>query len=299
MSLNSVCRDIKSLKIQGAVAVAREATKALYEHSKTITTDDPEKFLNYLKKASEKLIATRETEPALRNAMGYYFHKLNTKSVEKLKTHIELKHEEILNHFRDAEKEIRVMGSRRIKNGDIVYTHCHSSTVCNILKEAKRKGIDFEVHNTETRPLYQGRKTAKELSEAGIKVTHYTDSAARHAIKKADLVLLGADAITTTKVFNKVGSELFAKEACDRDIPVLCCTDSWKVDPESVFGFLEEIEERHRKEVWPDAPENVTIHNYAFDMINPKYITGIISELGVYEHSSFIEEVRKSFDFLF
>ena len=190
------------------------------------------------------------------------------------------------------QKKRSEIGAKRIKEGAIIFTHCHSSTVCNILKLAKKRGINFEVHNTETRPLYQGRKTAEELSKAGIKVVHYVDSAASHALRKADVVFLGVDAITTTKVYNKVGSELFVREASDLDIPVYFCTDSWKFDKESIFGSDDEIEERISKEIWARPPKNVSISNIAFDKIDPKHITGIISELGLYSHAVFVEEVK-------
>jgi len=58
-----------------------------------------------------------------------------------------------------------------VKNRDVIFTHCHSTNVVNSLIYAKKKGKKFQVYNTETRPLFQGRKTANELKKAGIKVT--------------------------------------------------------------------------------------------------------------------------------
>ena len=295
MSLNSTYNDIKNLKIQGAIAVAREGVGAVFNYSRNISskTKNPKEAVLFLKKAAKKIISARSTEPALRNALSYFFYNLNSSSMKTLLIHTDLKYNTIMNHFDAAEKKIIEYGVRKIKNGFVVYTHCHSSTVCNILKEAKRRKIRFEVHNTETRPLYQGRKTAKELAKVGIKVTHYIDSAAKHAIKKADIVLLGTDAISTTKIYNKIGSETIAMLADYMDVPVYICSDSWKFDPLTIFGFDEVIEKRLSKEVWPNSPKNINIYNYAFDKISPKFITGIISELGVFGHSSFIEEVNK------
>lgn len=291
MSFSSICNDIKTLKIQGAISVAKEGAKAFYFHINKID-NTPSNILKEMKIAAKKLIQTRSTEPALRNALAYYFYYLNMTSTSNMKTHLEIKYHEIMNHFSDSKKTIINYGINKIKNGMIVYTHCHSSIVCDILLEAKKRGKKFEVYNTETRPLFQGRKTAKQLSDAGIKVKHFVDSAARHAIKKADIVLIGSDAITTTKIYNKIGSETIALLSSNYDVPVYCCTDSWKYDPLSVFGFDEEIEKRISKEVWNKPPKNVSIYNYAFDMIDPKYITGIISEIGVFTHSIFIEEVN-------
>jgi len=159
---------------------------------------------------------------------------------------------------------------------------------------------NFEVLNTETRPKYQGRITAKELSDNGIKITHFVDSAARIAIRQADLVLLGSDAITSEgNVINKIGSGMFAEVADKYDVPVYCVTNSWKFDPKSIFGFDEEIEFRDVKEVWDKPPKKVIIQNPAFEEIEAKHVTGIISEVGVYNPETLISELRRFYPWMF
>ena len=156
------------------------------------------------------------------------------------------------------------------------------------------------MHNTETRPLFQGRKTAIELASYKIPVKHYVDSAARMALKKADIMMIGADAITTEgKVINKIGSELIAEAANKIGVPVYICTHSWKFDPETIFGFDEEIEKRAWDEIWPNKPRKVNIDNFAFEKINPALITGIISELGVYRPQNFISEIKNNYKWMF
>jgi len=59
------------------------------------------------------------------------------------------------------------------------FDKCHQCF--NLYKKQRKK---FEVYNTETRPLFQGRKTAKELKGAGIKVTMFIDSAMDIALSK-------------------------------------------------------------------------------------------------------------------
>ncbi len=294
MSLNKICSDIKTLKIQGAIAIAKEGSKAFFDESLKIKAKTSVELLKELKKVKKQLINTRPTEPALRNALDYYFYNLNISSLQKMKIHLDLKFNEIMTHFSDARKKVIEYGVRKIKKGMVVYTHCHSSMVCDILVTAKKKGINFEVYNTETRPLYQGRKTATQLAKVGIKVTHFVDAAARHAIKKADIVFFGVDAITTTKIYNKIGTETFAMLAKEFDVPIYFVTDSWKFDIESIFGYDEIIEKRLEKEVWDKKPKNVKIYNYAFDQVDPQLSTGIISDLGVFTHSIFIGESKKN-----
>ncbi len=205
-----------------------------------------------------------------------------------------------MDHFETTEDIIAEIGARKIKNGAKIFTHCHSTSVIEILKRAKSQGKNFEVHNTETRPKYQGRITALELNKIGIPLTHYVDSAARLALKKCDLMVIGCDAIDSEgKTYNKIGSEMFAEIAKQLDIPVYVATDSWKFDPKTIFGFNEEIEKRTGKEVWPNAPSTIKIENFAFEKIDSDLITGIISELGVFKPQMFIEELKLRYKFMF
>jgi len=111
-------------------------------------------------------------------------------------------------------------------------------------------------------------------------------------------VLLGCDAITPTKIINKIGSELFCEVAASYKIPVYICTNSWKFDPKTLFDYDEEIETRSPKEVWEQPPKGVTIDNHAFENINPGLVKGIISELGVLSFKRFLKEVIRKYPHL-
>ncbi|MBN2112081.1 S-methyl-5-thioribose-1-phosphate isomerase [Candidatus Woesearchaeota archaeon] len=298
-SFQQVVKDIKELKIQGAEAVSQEGIKSLkivVLKSKALTVDG---FLHEMEKARKELISTRPTEPYLRNSIGSVFNNWEGKTLRELKENVLSKIQQTLAWMQNSKGRVVLAGAKKIKKGMVVFTHCHSSTVVDILVEAKTQGRAFSVHNTETRPKLQGRKTAKELAAAGIKVRHYVDSAARLALKKADIMLIGADAITSEgRVINKIGSELFAEVARKYDIPVYVCTNSWKFDPKTIFGFTEEIEERAPQEVWKNPPKNVTIDNHAFEIINPDLITGVITELGIFEPQVLVEEVKKEYPWM-
>ena len=147
--------------------------------------------------------------------------------------------------------------------------------------------------------MYQGRKTATELAKAKIRVRLFTDSSGRFALKKANLALFGADAITSEgEIINKMGTEMYADIAEKYDIPVYFCTNSWKYDPMTVFGFEEAIERREAREVWNRPPKGVEISNLAFEIVEPELATGIISELGDYSPTTFIEEVKKNYPWI-
>jgi ribose 1,5-bisphosphate isomerase len=269
-----ICKQIKEVKIQGARNVAIAAVKALhYKHDK---------------RAIRKLISLRPTEPMLRNSLKFVF------------SHIDIEEgiSDAMNHFEFAKKKTIELGAKFIKNNSTVFTFCHSSTVIDTLKYAKKQGKKFQVIQTETRPLYQGRITAKELAKAKIKVTHLVDSAARVALKKADIMLIGCDAISTTRIYNKIGSEMMALLADYYGVPVYVLTDSWKFDPETLYG-VEKIEERPSKEIWENPPKGIKIKNLAFEAIDPKLVDGIITELGIFMKKSFIAELKRTYPWMF
>lgn len=294
-------RDIKSVKIQGAENVAINAVKALEYNGLNCKTNSASAFFSEIEKSKKLLFASRPTEPLMRNAISYILDSLKShdKNVHDLKKRLRIMCAETLEHFDSARQTIAEIGAKKIENGMVVFTHCHSSTVMAILKKAKASGRRFQVYNTEARPLLQGRASAKELAKLKIPVTHFVDSAAKIAIKKSDVVLFGFDAVTTTKIYNKIGSELFALIADKYDIPLFACGDSWKFDSKGIAGCDEKIEMRCAKEVWPAAPKGVRIENPCFEKIDPRLIAAIISELGVYPHENFIEAVEKAYPWLF
>jgi len=161
---------------------------------------------------------------------------------------------------------------------------------------AHKKGKKFQVFNTETRPLYQGRKTAKELSKAGIKVTMFTDSALATAMEKESKkdrefvtkVFIGADALLKQGIINKIGSRTISEFAKMNKIPVYVVADSWKFTEKKV-----PIEQRKLNEVWDKAPRNIKIKNPAFEFVPEKYITKIISEFGVMKYGLFVKRAKR------
>jgi len=261
---NQISKDIKSIKIQGARNIAKAGLKAY----KLIPT----------KTSKNKLLSLRPTEPLLANIL---------KNAEKLTL------KQLNQRLKENQEKINKQVLKLIKNNSVIFTHCHSSTVVNALIYAKKKGKKFEVYNTETRPLYQGRKTARELKKAKIKVTMFVDSAAGIALtksqktKKVDLILLGADAILKKGAINKVGSGMIAQLAKLNKIPVYIVADSWKYFPKNI-----KIEQRDFDEVW-NTIRKIKIKNPAFEFIPKKLINGVISELGTLSYLEFLKKVQK------
>ncbi len=275
---------IADLTIQGATAIAIAATEALAE--KIAAGESRED----LEAAARKLEEARATEPALRNSLRYCLENYESDPEASKKA---------IKHFEDTKKRITEIGARRLEDGMTVFTHCHSSTVERIVIEAHKQGKKVRVRNTETRPKFQGRITAKKILEAGIPLEHYVDSAATEAIRGSDIFLFGCDAITSDgRIINKIGTALMLEVAEKYDVPSYSCTDSWKFDPATLEGHDEVIEERDPSEVWEDAPEGIKIHNPAFEVCSPDSLTGMISELGIFKPEALVTEIKAAYPWL-
>jgi ribose 1,5-bisphosphate isomerase len=259
-----IISDIKSVKIQGATNVAEAGIKAY--------------LLNPSKNSIKEILRTRPTEPLMQNALKILRKSKNPKkSAEKF-----------LSHIRKSEDRIANYGKNLIKNNMNVFSHCHSSSVINILKAAKKQKKNFIVYTPEVEPLLQGRMTARELARAGIKVVVVPDLAAEHAIRKCNLFLFGADAYLKKGIVNKIGTSIFCQTAKDYNVPRYSCGISLK------YTKKIKIENRNAKEVWDEREKNIEIENPSFDLTKKKFVSGVVSEFGILPYGKFISLAKKN-----
>ena len=294
---------IKRLEIRGARNVAIAAIKAVEKASKESKAKRKEAFLQELSEAKSVLFASRETEPLMRNAVRYVINAVESsdeEAVRELVTVVSRVSSQFLESLEWSKEKIAAVGSKRVSDGSKVLTHCHSSTVTNMLRKAKDEGKSFEVVCTESRPVFQGRITAKEMLDAGIETTMIVDSAVRYFVNDVDLVVVGADAITSEgNVINKIGTSMVALAAKEARTPFYVASELLKFDPLTIHGDYETIEERSPREVWEDAPSGLTIRNPAFDVTRREFIHGIICEEGIISPHSISELIHRKYPWVF
>jgi ribose 1,5-bisphosphate isomerase len=295
--------NIKGLKVQGARNVAIAATKAMQALAKQTRARSKSELMTELLVAKEILFASRETEPLMRNAVRWVISQVEKSKetrVNELARAVSSEAAQFLENLEVSYEKIAEIGARRIKDGSVIFTYCHSSTVTNLLKKAKQEGKRFEIICSETRPVFQGRTTAEEMLEAGVKTTFIVDSAARFFMNQVDLVIVGADAITSEgNVINKIGTSTIALVAHEARTPLYVVSELLKFDPATMFGDYEKIEERSPGEIWEDAPRGIMIRNPAFDVTRRDFIHGIICEEGIISPHSIIELVQRKYPWVF
>jgi len=267
-------KDIKTMKAQGARTSALVGLRALKEVVKE------NGFGRDFESACNALESSRPTAVALHNA------------IEKIKKEKTL---DIINrmiyYFENVAQLIASKGSNLIKNNFTVLTHCHSSVAIEIMKAAYKKKKKFRVIVTETRPLYQGERTARELSDAGLHVVYIDDSAPGFFIKDVDMVLMGTDAIRKEGIVNKIGSYMISVLAKENKVPVYFAGELMKLDRRKKII----IEERNPEEIIdPRKLPGVKVENPAFDTTPWKYVTDIITERGILKPKKVLGLLKKS-----
>ena len=302
-SIETTATKIKRLEVQGARNIAIVAIKAMETLAQETKAKNKKAFLEELSEAKEILFASRETEPLMRNAVRWIINQVERGGKEKVRDLakiVSLASQRFLKNLEDSKERIAEIGARRIRNRSVILTHCHSSTVTYLLNKARSEEKFFRVICTETRPIFQGRITAKEMLELGVDTTLIVDSAARFFMNQADFVIVGADAITSEgNVINKIGTSMIALLAQEARTPFYVVSELLKFDPATMYGDYEKIEERNPNEIWKDPPENLTIRNPAFDITRRDFIHGIICEEGIISPHSVIEVMHRKYPWVF
>lgn len=261
---DKLVEDIKSVKIQGANNIAIAGINAY--------------LLFHTKENLKKIFLARPTEPLLQNCLNILEKSKNKKQTAK----------KLINYIKDSNDKIAKAGSKLIKEDMNIFSHCHSSSVMEILKLAKKQKKNFVVYTLEVEPLLQGRITAEELAKNGINVIVFPDLAAEAVVRRCNLFLFGADAFLKKGVVNKLGTSMLAHLAKENNLPVYSCGDSLK------YTKKIKIEKRSGKEVWDERNKNIDVENPAFDLTKKKLLTGVISEYGILPYKEFIKKAKKT-----
>ena len=302
-SIRGTVERIKKLEVQGARNVAIAAIKALQTLAEQTNAKNKTAFLNELKEAQAVLFESRETEPLMRNAVRWIITQTQDSSTEKVEVLCSMVSSNVslfLQNLEASRERTAEIGAKRIRDGMLVFTHCHSSTVTRLLAKAKADGKEFTVICTETRPAFQGRITAREMVGLDIQTMFIVDSAARSYMGDVDLVVVGADAITSEgNVVNKIGSSSIAVLENEARKPFYVVSELLKFDPETLYGEYEGIEQRNPSEVWNEAPTKLFVRNPAFDVTPNRYINGIVCEEGIIAPQSIVETVNRSYPWVF
>lgn len=285
MNVEDTAVSIKDMTIRGAGRIARAGAEALSDFAGSYKGNDRETFIADLEKAKRTLLDSRPTAVSLWNGVHATIRGVeDCRDVGEMLALIQQNAKVFIDNSNNAVRLIGEIGAKRIKDGDVIMTHCNSSVALGVIKTAYRQGKDIKVYATESRPWRQGILTVRDLAQEGIDTTLIIDSAVRSVMKKVDEVFVGADTITSHgALVNKVGTSQLALAANEARVQFYVCSETYKFSPMTLFGDRVTIEEREIGEVVREGeiPESVKVFNPVFDSTPEKYIDAIITELGM------------------
>ena len=303
---------IKTMEVRGAPLIGATAAYGLV--LSIIENND----LSFLKKSSEKLIASRPTAINLKWAVDRMMKKLNGIN-EKDILKIALDEAKAIKEEDEVFcKNIGLNGlkiieeiSKKKKDTVNILTHCNAGWLATIdwgtatspIYHAHQKGIKVHVWVDETRPRNQGANlTSYELNEEGIPNTVITDNAGGILMQRGqvDMCIVGTDrTLSNGDVCNKIGTYLKALSAKDNNVPFYVALPSSTIDWSIKDHKQIPIEERNSEElshvegidenneikkirIYPQKSKSL---NLAFDVTPAKLVTGLITEKGICEAS--------------
>lgn len=198
----------------------------------------------------------------------------------------------------EINKRMAAHGAALLKDGDTILHHCNTGmlatvdygTALGVIRLAHEQGKKIHVLLDETRPRLQGaRLSAWECEQLGIPYEIIADTAAGYYMRRGavNYVLFGADRVAANgDVVNKIGSYQIAVLARENRIPCYSVFPTSTVDLTKANGDEVPIEERDPAEVRAPygceiVPETYKVCNPAFDVTPQKYLSGLITEVGI------------------
>lgn len=226
----------------------------------------------YLTDKNTLSVIVKEAENKLHEFTGIinYLNKLKKQktisSLDNFTSHFE-------QSFVERDKNLTQI-AKSLKDHTSIFTISNSSTVLKILLELKNFNSDLLVTVTESRPICEGRKLAKILTDNHIKTRLITDAAASLYIRECDCVLLGADSILKTgEIINKTGSYAAALLAKESDVPVIVVASKSKINEKKDYKFSV----KNSQEIWSYEHPLLEKENIYFDRLPMNLVNKLLT----------------------
>jgi translation initiation factor 2B subunit (eIF-2B alpha/beta/delta family) len=214
-----------------------------------------------------------------------------------------MNHEEICAYLKSLRDKIGIAPSQAarhasglIANGKNYATISQSEFVLQTFERAAHEGKDATVFVMESRPLFEGRQTARALMKMGHRAVLVSDASIGFFINEIDSALVGADSILSDgTLINKIGSYPLAACCAAAKKNFYTVTSILKYDSEkSPETFINK--EESANEIY--ANPEFEVRNFYFDKVDPEFITAIVTEIGsisplsgLYELNSMMREL--------
>src|SRR6266446_4634613 len=312
-----VARAIKTMVIRGAPAIGIAAALGIALGMRKSSATGTQKFAAEFYRACELMAATRPTAVNLfwaieRMKRSFAAAAEAGESVDQIKGRLDREADAIHDEDVASCRAMGAFGATVVPDQARILTHCNAGalatagygTALGVIRGAIETGKHVSVFADETRPFFQGaRLTAWELVRDGIETTVITDNMAASLMRQGgvNFVIVGADRIAANgDTANKIGTYGVAVLAREHNIPFYVAAPLSTIDLNTPDGAHIPIEERHVREVTHVAGTQLAatgalIWNPAFDVTPHHFISGIITERGIFR-APYTESLRAAFD---
>lgn len=262
---------IKKDRQHGATWLTGCALKVLLDYCDINISHASDKFSAEISEIVDELVAARPGMTSIANyaiKFGEEFKSASTSS--RSLVNLQKKGYAIASRLKQLnEKSAQLLTGKAIhiiKNRTIIMTCSYSDSICATLEQARNKGLDFKVLIIQSmvNKISYGQLVADRLIKSKIFCRLIPDDQIRWHAARADIVLMGADAVSLQGwLLNGTPSYELARVAVSRKIPVYAICSQSKFDPR---GFLASMRD-------PDT---------GFDIVPLDLFAGIITETGTY-----------------
>jgi translation initiation factor 2B subunit (eIF-2B alpha/beta/delta family) len=214
--------------------------------------------------------------------LKYCFASAGNRNILELKSLYLFRIQNAIKSIDSATSAIKNFALKKVPKGGAVFVHGAGRLLFEVLQSAiKTKAFDILTVSSNVLLI-------SELNKAKIKFQCFPDSAVKTAVQNADIVLMGCRAITSDKIIQAAGGQLVAEIAQGSNIPVYICSPAMSFTPAFSISSYK-----------TSKRGNAIYHLFEQEEVSPSIITGVISEIGIYEHSSFIASLEREMPWLF
>ncbi|MBI5375759.1 MAG: hypothetical protein HZA77_10000 [Candidatus Schekmanbacteria bacterium] len=261
-------------------AAIRESLAGLFKEILLIESTSDSEAASMLRGAAEKAFKSHQSMAAIYHLCKFINTQLKNKTKKTpFKASVLGALGAYCSKIRTDENKLFENGAKIIKDKMVILTYSYSTAVLQILKLASLQGKNFSVICPESRPAFEGVRFAEEIAKQKIKTTLIVDAAIYGAIKSCDMILVGADTVTTDGIINKTGTEWIATSAKALKKPAYSAFTIEKVLP-SPHSKKIKILNKPSYEVYKGKVKSIEVENRYFDITPLHEFSGFITEMG-------------------
>ena len=133
---------------------------------------------------------------------------------------------------------IRRHGRKLVRSARRIVTYSATEAVEDLIRLGLVRSRRLEVWLSESRPAGEGVAAAERLARAGADVTLMTDAALFASMSGADLLLVGANALSRDGVIHKIGTSVLVEAASSHRVPVVVVAREERFLPPALAAFI-------------------------------------------------------------